>query len=130
MWVQDSVLRKPSSRALGFIVAVGEGGRVNCRPGPEAVNIRLIIENWSAPSEAVNIRHSSLFLSSISMTQTLVSDIDLIGNQTAAYLYDAGYVTLEDVREATAEELIDVEGVGVGKLGKLIALDRDAEVPA
>ena len=64
------------------------------------------------------------------MTQTLVSDIDLIGNQTAAYLYDAGYITLEDVREATAEELIDVEGVGVGKLGKLIALDRDTEVPA
>jgi NAD-dependent DNA ligase len=64
------------------------------------------------------------------MIQTLISDIDLIGNQTAAHLYDAGYTTLEDVREATAEELIDVEGVGVGKLGKLIALDRDKEVPA
>lgn len=113
----------PSSRAwvqppLGKVVAVD---RTPVR------RVRIRQKSYLAP--AGGSQYPALFSLSFfySMTQTLVSDIDLIGNQTAAYLYDAGYVTLEDVREATAEELIDVEGVGVGKLGKLIALDRDAE---
>lgn len=64
------------------------------------------------------------------MSQRLLSDVESVGAQTAAHLYDAGYVTLEDIREATAEDLITVDGIGVGKLSKLIALDRDTEVSA
>ena len=61
------------------------------------------------------------------MSQRLLSDVESVGAQTAAQLYDAGYVTVQDIREASAQELIAVEGVGVGKLGKLIALDREPE---
>ena len=61
------------------------------------------------------------------MTQRLLSDVESVGAKTAAHLYDAGIITVQDVREASAQELISVESVGVSKLRKLIALDRDTE---
>jgi predicted flap endonuclease-1-like 5' DNA nuclease len=61
------------------------------------------------------------------MTQRLLSDVESVGAQTAAHLYDAGIITVQDVKEASAQELIAVESIGVSKLGKLIALDRDPE---
>jgi NAD-dependent DNA ligase len=64
------------------------------------------------------------------MTRKLVSDVTWIGESTASRLFDQGFVYTEDLREARAEDLLSIKGIGVMKAGRLCALGQDPEVIA
>ena len=59
------------------------------------------------------------------MSATKLTDLDYLGPTTKARLIDNGYHTTDDIRRASAEELLSVPGVGVTILGRLI----DTEEP-
>ncbi len=65
-----------------------------------------------------------------------VTDIDGVGPSKAEALADAGYESVDDLREATAEELTEVEGISEALAADIVAqlsgveseLDEDEEV--
>ena len=64
------------------------------------------------------------------MTRQLISDVDWIGETTASRLFDAGYVFVSDIQDCDTSDLLSVQGIGISKAGRLIALDQEPEVPA
>ena len=56
-----------------------------------------------------------------------IADIHFIGRTTAARLLDHGYRSTDDLREASAEELVEIEGIGIGKAIRLIDVEREPE---
>jgi len=61
------------------------------------------------------------------MTDKLISQIDWIGNKTAARLLDHGYRSTDELADATASELVEIEGIGIGKATRLIDEPRKEE---
>ena len=53
------------------------------------------------------------------MTATTVRDFPNIGDEVAWRLVEAGYVTMEDIREAPIEDLLDIHGIGPKKASAL-----------
>jgi ERCC4-type nuclease len=61
------------------------------------------------------------------MTDKLISQIDWIGNKTAARLLDHGYRSTDELADATAQELVEIDGIGIGKAARLIDEPREPE---
>jgi excinuclease UvrABC nuclease subunit len=64
------------------------------------------------------------------MTDKLISQIDWIGNKTAARLLDHGYRSTDELSDATAQELVQIEGIGIGKATRLLDEPRESEAIA
>jgi excinuclease UvrABC nuclease subunit len=61
------------------------------------------------------------------MTDKLIADIDWIGRKTATRLLDRGYRSTDELADATAQELVQIDGIGIGKANRLLDEPREPE---
>ena len=66
----------------------------------------------------------------MSTKHKLITELDFLGERVQARLIDRDIRTTEDLKDVSAESLLDVPGLGIRKLSRLIYHENDSEVTA
>lgn len=57
-----------------------------------------------------------------------ISNLEFVGERIAARLIDSGYRTTSDLQEASAEDLLAIDGIGIATVYRLLDVENEPQV--